>query len=112
MVYSLTLLLLDFHLYSYVCECYIYMFNAIRWFTSYDLLIGYTLSWEYFHTYFLYMVCYSIVAILVDIHSQKWINISLFGLVSKFIETHISVPSFSIHHLLIFIIISSVLAYS
>ena len=31
--------------------------------------------------YFLYMICYSIFAILIELHSKHWINISLFELV-------------------------------
>ena len=56
------------------------------------------------HAYLLYMICYAIVAILVDMHPQKWMNISLFELLVTCIETHIFVPSLSICHIFISII--------
>ena len=37
------------------------------------------INWEVFHAYFLHMICYYIVDIIVDMHSQKWINISFFS---------------------------------
>ena len=80
------------------------MFTEIGWCTSYDLLLGCNKSWESCHAYFLYIICYTIVAILADLHSKKWINISLFELVVTCIETHIFVPSFSIYHVFISII--------
>ena len=52
----------------------------------------------------MYIICHSIVAILVDLHSQLWINISLFELVVAYIETHIFVPDCSISHVFISII--------
>ena len=48
--------------------------------TSYDPLLGYAISWESYHAYFLYIICHSIVAIHVDLHSEKWINTFLFVL--------------------------------
>ena len=74
----------------------IYMFTVVCWCTSCDLILGCTLSWESYHAYFLYMICYAIVAILIDLNSQKCINVSLFELVVTCIETDISVSSFSI----------------
>ena len=60
----------------YMCVC-IHMFvnirsmdTAICFCTSYDLLLGCDKSWEYCHVYFLYIICCSIVAILVGLHSQ------------------------------------------
>ena len=53
---------------------------------------------------FLYMIYYAIDAILIDLNSQKWINISLFELVATCIETHILDPNFSISHIFISII--------
>ena len=47
---------------------------------------------------------YAIVAILIDLYSQKSANISLFQLVVTFIETYIFVPSFSISNLFMSII--------
>ena len=72
--------------------------------TSYNLLLGCATYWEYCYAYFLYIICYAIFAILVELHSQYWINISLFGLVVTCIEAHIIVPSFSISHIFICII--------
>ena len=92
---------------SYICICInkfvniIYMFNAICLCTSYDLLLGCTPDWEYCHAYLLYIIFCSIVSILVDLHSQKWIDISMFELVVTCIEAHIFVPSFSISYILI-----------
>ena len=31
-----------------------------------------------FHAYLLYMICYAVFTILIDLHSQKWMNTSLF----------------------------------
>ena len=50
------------------------------------------------------MICYSAVVILVDIHLQKWINISLFELVVTLVEIHIFVSSFSVSYIFISII--------
>ena len=52
----------------------IYIFTAIRWCTLYELLLGCNPSWEACNAY-KYMICYAIVAILVDHNLQKWINI-------------------------------------
>ena len=76
----------------------IYMFLVICWCTSYYLLLVVTPSWESCHAYFLYIIFYSVVAILVDLFSQKRINIPLFELVVTCIETHILVTNFSISH--------------
>ena len=46
--------------------------------TSYVPLLGCATSWESWHAYFLYIICYPIVVILVELHSQNCINISLF----------------------------------
>ena len=68
----------------YMCVCIhvfvnvITMVTAIFQGTSYDLLLGWATSWESCRAYFLYIICYSIVVILIDLHSKKWINISLF----------------------------------
>ena len=53
------------------------MVTAIGLCTSYDLLLGFDTSWPLCHAYFLYIIGYYIVVILVDLWSQKWINISL-----------------------------------
>ena len=80
------------HLYVNV----IYMVTAICLCTSYNLLLGCAISWKYCHAYLLYIICYEFFTILVNLHSQKWINIYLLELVVTYIEAHIFVPSFSI----------------
>ena len=93
-----------------ICVCInmfvniISMVTVICLCTSYDLLLGCATSWESCHAYLLYIICYSIVVILVDLHSKKWMNISLFELVVKCIEIHIFVPSFSTYHIFLSII--------
>ena len=52
------------------------MFTAIYFFNLYYLLLILTSSWEAFRLYLL--IYYAAVAILVDLHSQKWINTYLF----------------------------------
>ena len=79
----------------------LYMFTVICWCNSYNLLLGCTTSCEACCEYFLYMICYYIVAILIDMNSKKWINISLFELVFTCIKAHISVPSLVWHTRLI-----------
>ena len=54
------------------------MFTEICLFNSYNLLIGYTISWESCRTYLLYLICYENFDILIDLHLQNWLNISLF----------------------------------
>ena len=56
------------------------------------------------HAYSLFIIGYSVVVILVDLNSQKLIDISLFELVFIFIEAHIFVPSCSISYIFISII--------
>ena len=96
--------------YCYICDCInmfvnvISMVNAICLCTSCVLLLGFGASWESCNTYFLYIICYSVVVILIDLHSKNWINISLFELFFTCIETHIFVPSISISHIFISII--------
>ena len=82
----------------------IYMFTAICWCTSYNIILGCTPFWEDCYAYFLYIIFNAIVATLIDLHSKKLINISLFELFVTCIETHISVPILSISHLFISII--------
>ena len=60
--------------------------------------------WEDCNQYLLYMICYAIFIILVDLYSHKWIDISLFELVVTCIEKHIIVPSLSISNIFISII--------
>ena len=50
------------------------------------------------------MIYYDVFTILSNLHSQKWIKISLFVSSVTCIETHIFVPSFSISHVFISII--------
>ena len=95
--------------YIYVCINFfvnvIYMDTLIYVCTSYDLLLCCSTYWEYFHSYCLYMICYAIFDILVDLHSQLWIHKYFFELVVTCIEAHIFFPSFSISNLFISIII-------
>ena len=58
------------------------------------------------------MICYAIVAILIDMNSQKWINTSLFELVITCIEAYIFITSFSIYHVFISIIMFYIFSYS
>ena len=46
----------------------------------------------------------AIFAIFIDLNSQNWINILMFGLVVTCIETHILVTNFSISHIFLSII--------
>ena len=78
-----------------------YMVTAICFFTLYDKLLGCATSWESCHAYLLYIGCYDIFIILVDLHSQYWIKISLFKLVVKGTEIPIFLPNISISHLFI-----------
>ena len=80
------------------------MVTAICLCTSYNRLFGCATSWTSRHAYFLYIIYHSIVVILVDLHSQKWINTLLFELVVTCNKTHIFVPTFSISHIFISII--------
>ena len=101
--YSFTVLLLHsscINMYFYV----IYMFTVVCWCTSNNLLLGCTIYWGSYYAYFLYMIIYAIVTILIDFHSQKWINISLFGLVVTSVKRHILVPYFLIYHIFPYII--------
>ena len=52
----------------------IYIFTAIRWCALYEILLGCNPSWEACNAY-KYIICYAIVAILVDLNLKKWINI-------------------------------------
>ena len=80
------------------------MINLICWCNSYDMILGCVPYWETYHTYLLYIICCSIVAILVHLHSQWLINISLFELVVTYIEAHIFFSSLTISHIVIYII--------
>ena len=94
----------------YICVCInifvnvICLVTEIFFCTSYYRLLGCSTYWEQCHKYFLCIICYSIVFILVDLHSQNWINTPLFELIVTCIETHIFVTNFSISHILISII--------
>ena len=94
----------------YICVCInifvnvISMVTAIFLCTSYNWLLSCTTSWASCHAYFLYIISYSIVVVLVDLNSQKWIDISLFELLITCMEAHIFVPSLSIYHIFISII--------
>ena len=90
---------------------FISMINVICLCTSYYPLLGWATYWESFHEYSLYIICYSVVVILIDLHSQKCLNISLFELVVTGIETHIFVPNLSISHVFISIIKFSIVSY-
>ena len=80
------------------------MVTAIFWCTSYDMILGFTPSWEDCHSYFLHMVFIANVSILIYMHSQKCIKFSLFELVVTCIGTRIFVPSLSISHIFISIL--------
>ena len=80
------------------------MFAMVYWFTSYDMLLGCTPSSKACHTCFFCMICYTIVAIFIGLHEQKWINKSGFELFFTCIESHIFVPDFSISHIFLSII--------
>ena len=94
----------------YICVCInmfvnvISLVTAIYLCTSHNRLLGCATYWGLCHAYFLYIIGYSIVVILVDLNSQKWIDILLFELVVKCIERHIFFPSLSIYHICISII--------
>ena len=103
MGYSTTKPLLHLCLYDFFVN-FISMVTAICLCTSYYLLHGCTTYRESCHEFLLFIVCYAIFAILVELNSQYWINIYLFGLVSTCIEENIFVPSCSISHLFISII--------
>ena len=66
------------------------------------------LYWECCYKY----VLVKNVVILVDLHSQKWINTLLFELVVTCINTHIFAPIISTSHIFISIIMFSVISYS
>ena len=95
---------------SYICVCInfsinlLYIFTVIYLCTSCDLLLVCIPYWGSCHAYFLYILCCSVISILDDLNSQKWINISLFELVFTCIESHILVTGFSISHVFISII--------
>ena len=56
---------------------------------SYNLLLGCSISWELCRAYFLCSICCFVFLVRIDLHSQKWINISLFELGFTCIKTHI-----------------------
>ena len=64
------------------------MFTVICWCTAYNMILGCNKYWEACNAYFLYMSCYYIVAIFIDMNLQKWIDISLFELFSHAL-THV-----------------------
>ena len=96
------------HCYIFVCinlvVNVISMVTAICLCTSYNMLLGCATSWALCHARFLYIIGYSVVVILVDLNSQKWIDILLFELVVTCMEAHIFVNSFSISYIFIYII--------
>ena len=72
---------------------FISMVTAICLCNSYILILGCGTCWESYHAFFLYIIFYSIVVILVELHSKKCINTWLFELVVTGIEAHIFVTS-------------------
>ena len=76
----------------YICVCMnifvnvIYMVTAICWCTSYDILVGFSISWGFCHAYFLCINFYSVVAILVYLNLQKCININFFNQLSHVLK--------------------------
>ena len=93
------------HVFINICVNVIPMRTAIHLCTLYNLLLGCATSWTSCHTYFLYIIEYSIVIISVELHSQNWINTLLFDLVVTCIKRHIFVSTFSISPIYISIII-------
>ena len=89
--------------YSYVCACYIYVYC--------NMLVYFILSAPWLYSIFpVYaLLCY--FSILVELNSQKFINISLFELVFTCIETHILVTNLSISRIFISVVNFSVLYY-
>ena len=75
------------------------IFTLICWYPSYDLILGCTTYCDAWYEYFLYMLCYAVFTVVVNLYLQQWINISLFELVVICIEPHILVPNFSISHI-------------
>ena len=69
----------------------IFMFTAVCWCTSKNILLGCTPSWWSCHKYLLHSICYTNYSILIDLHLKNWINMSFFELVVPCIETHINV---------------------
>ena len=71
-------------LHCYICFLinivvnFIPVVTAICLCTLYNLLLGCAISWASCYAYFLYIIGYSIVVILVDLNSQKWIDTWLF----------------------------------
>ena len=80
--------------------------------TSYNWILGCATYWASCNKYFLYIIGYYVVVTLVELNSQKWIDISLFELVVKHMEAHIFIPSLSTSHIFISIIKFSVVSYS
>ena len=66
----------------------LYILTAICYCNLYYLLLGCNPYWEACRSYILYIICYSIVAILVDLNPQKWITVFLFESFVTCIETH------------------------
>ena len=96
MCYSATESLLHLCLYYYVCEFYIYGY--------FDMFLYFIRSAPWLHYILEILSCIFLAVIFVDLHSQKWINISLFELVVTCIEILIFLPCFSISHIFISII--------
>ena len=80
------------------------MFTATYGCTWYDLILASNPYWELFHKYVLYITCYAIFTNIIDLHSQNFINISLFELVFTRTKTHIFVLGFSIAYVFLSII--------
>ena len=73
MGYFTTASLLKMCLYHFFVNI-ISIVTAIGLCTSYHMLVGCAKYWAFCHAYLLYTIGHSIVVILVDLHSQKWIN--------------------------------------
>ena len=95
----------------YICVCInmfvniISMDTAICLCTFCSLLLVCATSWASCHAYFLYIIGYSIVVILIDLYSQNCIDTLFSELVITCVKTHIFVPTLSISHIFIFIVI-------
>ena len=78
------------------------MCTAIFFVIYKNLLLGWNPYWEYYSVYF--PVYYATVAILVDLHQQKFINMFFYLLFFACIETHIFVPNCSTFHIFLSIL--------
>ena len=67
------------------------MVTVICFCTSYEMILGFTMSWEYCCSYLIFMICYANVVIPIDLHSQSGLTpiFWIYPLVVMCIETRI-----------------------